>query len=410
MTDYQAKAPVQVVPYSATTPTMAIPGPPGAAGPGVPAGGATGQVLAKASGTDFDTEWVTGGGAGGYVKPADGIPSTDMTAAVQASLSKADTALQAAPVTRVNTKTGDVTLTAADVAAVPTSRTINGKPLSTDLALAASDIGAATTVQGAKADTAVQPGALAPVATSGVYADLSGKPTIPSTASEVGAVPESLATAKGDLLIASSAGVVGRLPVGTDGQVLTADSSQTAGAKWAPATGGGGSTLLSTLPAVGQYFTSPFFLNLSSHDLLNAPPNNALWIPLASAVTVDSVSLSVTTAGAAGNAMTVGLYADDGTGRPSATALGAGTVSIPLTATGSITVTFPAPITLSAPGVWVNAPASTGLSAQIRVGAVVGPRMGVNTSLGSLFTVGLQENGNPNNYPWTPMFVLHRSA
>lgn len=40
---------------------------PGPAGEGVPTGGTTGQVLAKASGTDYDTEWVaqTGGGGGG---------------------------------------------------------------------------------------------------------------------------------------------------------------------------------------------------------------------------------------------------------------------------------------------------------------------------------------------------------
>ena len=34
-------------------------GDPGPAGVGVPAGGTTGQVLAKASGTDYDTEWAT---------------------------------------------------------------------------------------------------------------------------------------------------------------------------------------------------------------------------------------------------------------------------------------------------------------------------------------------------------------
>lgn len=34
------------------------PGEPGVAGPGVPAGGSTGQLLAKASGDDFDGEWV----------------------------------------------------------------------------------------------------------------------------------------------------------------------------------------------------------------------------------------------------------------------------------------------------------------------------------------------------------------
>ena len=37
----------------------------GAAGPGVATGGTTGQVLAKASNTDFDTEWIDQSAGGG---------------------------------------------------------------------------------------------------------------------------------------------------------------------------------------------------------------------------------------------------------------------------------------------------------------------------------------------------------
>lgn len=55
---------------------------------------------------------------GTYSKPADGIPKTDLSDAVQASLGKADTALQSAPVTSVNGKTGEVSLGAADVGAI----------------------------------------------------------------------------------------------------------------------------------------------------------------------------------------------------------------------------------------------------------------------------------------------------
>jgi hypothetical protein len=46
------------------------------------------------------------------------------------------------------------------------------------------------------------------------------------------AVPESVVTAKADLLVGASSGVVDNLAVGTNGQVLTADSTATLGVKW----------------------------------------------------------------------------------------------------------------------------------------------------------------------------------
>ena len=47
-----------------------------------------------------------------------------------------------APVTSVNSKTGAVVLSASDVGAVPTTRTVNGKALSSNITLSASDVGA----------------------------------------------------------------------------------------------------------------------------------------------------------------------------------------------------------------------------------------------------------------------------
>lgn len=52
---------------------------------------------------------------GTYSKPAGGIPKTDLSDSVQASLGKADTALQSAPVTSVNGKTGVVNLTSDEI-------------------------------------------------------------------------------------------------------------------------------------------------------------------------------------------------------------------------------------------------------------------------------------------------------
>lgn len=59
------------------------------------------------------------------------------------------------------------------------------------------------------------------------------------TAAQNAAVPKALLDAKGDLIAASAADTPGRLAVGTNGQVLTADSAQALGVKWAAAGGGG---------------------------------------------------------------------------------------------------------------------------------------------------------------------------
>jgi hypothetical protein len=62
-------------------------------------------------------------------------------------------------------------------------------------------------------------------------------------------------SAKGDLYTRSST-VDARLPIGTNGYILTADSAETTGIKWAAAASGGGMTLLSTTSLSGASTTA----------------------------------------------------------------------------------------------------------------------------------------------------------
>ncbi len=66
-----------------------------------------------------------------------------------------------------------------------------------------------------------------------------------------GKIDKSTATAKGDLLGFSAAATPARVGVGTDGQVLTADSAQSTGVKWA-LPGTSGAILASTLTTKGD--------------------------------------------------------------------------------------------------------------------------------------------------------------
>ncbi len=60
-----------------------------------------------------------------------------------------------------------------------------------------------------------------------------------ATEASASGIPGTLLDAKGDLIVASAADTAARLAVGTNGHILTADSAEATGVKWAAAAGGG---------------------------------------------------------------------------------------------------------------------------------------------------------------------------
>ena len=75
--------------------------------------------------------------------------------------------------------------------------------------------------------------------------------------SSPGLVQNTLVDAKGDLLAASADNTITRLAVGTNTYVLTADSSEATGLKWAAATAGTITSVTGTAPIASSGGTTP---------------------------------------------------------------------------------------------------------------------------------------------------------
>lgn len=82
------------------------------------------------------------------------------------------------------------------------------------------------------------------------------------------AIAKTIVDAKGDLIAATAADTVSRLGVGTNGQVLTADSAEATGMKWVSAAASGGMTLISTTNLSGTSTTLSSIPSTYKHLLM----------------------------------------------------------------------------------------------------------------------------------------------
>lgn len=237
-------------------------------------GGTTGQVLAKDSDADWDTEWVTptpasanylvgtanaglsaeivvGTTPGGELGGTWASPTVDTTHAGTNHLQPVRKNSTGSVFTRrqLNFIEGtNVTLTVADDAG-------NDE---VDVTIASSGGGGAPTDADYLVGTAN--GSLSGEIVVGTTpgGELGGtwaSPTVDSTHSgsaHADAIAKAIVDAKGDIIVATAADTVSRLAVGTNTHVLTADSAEATGVKWAAAPGAGSGIPETLLDAKGD--------------------------------------------------------------------------------------------------------------------------------------------------------------
>jgi len=83
-----------------------------------------------------------------------------------------------------------------------------------------------------------------------------------------GVVQKDIVDAKGDIIVATGSDAVTRLAVGSNTYVLTADSSEASGLKWAAPTTGTVTAVTGTAPIVSTGGATPAISVTTNHDQL----------------------------------------------------------------------------------------------------------------------------------------------
>lgn len=174
----------------------------------------------------------------------------------------------------------------------------------------------------------------------------------------------SVVDAKGDLIVATGDNTVTRLPAGTNGHVLTADSAESAGVKWAAPSGGGGGGGVA-LPGTRPINWSPLITGLPLGDFAGQSTatltigrllGQVFYTP--APISLHGATVLVTTAADAGSLLRIGVWsADPDNLFTLSSGVDLGTVAVD--STGEKTATLAMPVTLD-PGIYAVAVISDG--------------------------------------------------
>jgi hypothetical protein len=193
-------------------------------------------------------------------------------------------------------------------------------------------------------------------------------------------------TTKGDIYAATAASTPARVAVGSNDQALVADSSQSAGVKWATL------PLSANRTKAGLYYATPVVARATATPTLN--DLRAAPFLLAETTTFDRIAVDVNTGGSAGAVIRLGIYADDGDGYPGALVLDAGTVDS--TGTGLLTITISQQ--LAAGLYWLAGVSQVATSVvNISTGSAIG--LGAGTNLAQALWAGYSQTSVSGTLP-----------